>query len=237
MHKTIDAAWVVILGLFIFPFSGCGHYYVVAPHPFVLAEIPPDLPRQPVRVALVRTPAMQKFPTGIGAKERFSERAADAAFQGLADAASLIAAHVETLDHTPTAGFDLVCIPINPYFHVRQEHGHHYLVTLTLEVTVIETASGNKRGLLLEAEGATGKRPVVSLETIGAATEQKPAGVTGALIDGGNFDEAVNNALFYLALDFAEKLKKRAEQFVRGNAVSLIGEPTEYSDAEYPYRP
>jgi hypothetical protein len=195
--------------------TGCGPLFVVAEHPFVVAEAPADLPRLPLRVVLLRTPAMQRFPVKIGRDEHFGERLAWSTMQGLRDAASLVAAGATISEDMPMSDVDLICLPSNPYFDAQWDERRRLTVTITLEVTVIEPRTNTQRGLLLQAEGRPGRRPDMPLRISSPGSMQTwTVGVTGAWINGGGFDEAVNNALFHLCLDFAEKLQKRGVQYL-----------------------
>jgi len=197
-------------------FLACAPTFTVAEHPFVLAEAPSGLPRLPLRVVLLRTPAMQRIPTEYGRDEHFGERLANAAMQGLRDAAALVVTDVAIADQIPAGNIDLLCLPTNPYFEATWDEHQKLHVTITLEITVIEPRTGAQRGLLLQGEGAPGRRPAVPIQlSSNDSGEAWNVGVTGARVHGSRFDEAVNNALFYLSLDFAQKLQKRGAQYLR----------------------
>ena len=210
---------LLLCGVVLLAALGCMRGYQVATHPFVHAQIPDDFPKLPLRVALIKTPAMEKISVNVGEEHRLGEALGRAAFQGLFDAARLSVRHVEILDQPPAAGFDLICTPTNPYFQWRKNADRRAIVQITMEVMVREVATGKEWGLLLEAEGRPGRRPAVPIEYESLLTgEEKQGGVTGAIIRGSRFEEAINNALFYLALDFADKLRKRGEKILPGNA-------------------
>lgn len=195
---------------------GCARGYHVAPVPFVHSEIPGDLPRLPLRVALVRTAAMDTVATGVGEQQDLGGAIARAAVRGLYEAARLVATDVQQFDGAAVGEFDLICTPTNPFFEMRRHREDRFIVNLTLEVTVLEVATGRERGLLLSAEGRPGRRPAVPIKVRsldGRMTRR--AGVTGAVVDATHFEQAVNNALFYLALDFYDKLHARGEALVR----------------------
>lgn len=215
-HRLSITLSLIIAGCLCLLGFGCANVFVIADHPFVIAEQPSDMPQFPLRVAIVRTAAMSKFETPFPEKELVGERLARATLDGLAVGASLVFAEVRVVDQEPTTGFDLVCLPTNPYFEMREGREVRVTVELTLEVIVKEPATGVERGLLLAGQGAPGRRPAVPIrindpETGGEMT----AGVTGALVHGGALSEAMNNALFYLSLDFAVKMQKRGRQVYR----------------------
>ncbi len=196
--------------------AACGRMFFIADHPFVLAEEPPGMPRLPLRVAILRTPAMRKIPTKIGQDELYGERLAIALMQGLRDAGSLVVKEIWVAETMPQTDVDLICLPTNPYFDAQWDERKHLRVTMTLEVTVIESRTGAQRGLLLQAEGTPGRRPALPVHISDPDTSETwNAGVTGAWVQSSRFDQAVNNALFYLSLDFAEKLQKRGAQYLR----------------------
>lgn len=195
--------------------GGCAEHLTVAPHPFVLSEVPDDFPKLPLRVAVVRTDAMKKFPNPLDPDLKLGEKMATAAFNGIVEAARLVATEVVAFDGQPVGQFDLVCLPTNPYMDVRTNRSGRPTVYLTMEV-LLRTADNRERGLLLEADGHPGRRRAVPIRLEPSdGGPSREAGVMGAIIYGSHFEEAVNNALFYLALDFAEKLRKRGEQILR----------------------
>jgi len=195
---------------------GCARGVRVASVPFVHSEVPADLPRLPLRVALVRTPAMATIPTSVGEKDDLGGAMARSAMRGLYDAARLVVTDVQLFDGEPVGDFDLVCTPTNPFFELRQNHDDRFIVNLTMEVIVRETRTGRERGLLLAAQGRPGRRPAVPIEVRSLdGRVRRRAGVTGALVDATYFEQAVNNALFHLSLDFQEKLSTRAAALLR----------------------
>lgn len=206
--------FLLLLPMIAFPI-GCARRYFVADHPFVLAEVPANLPRIPVSVALVKSDAMERFDLDISSDDEFGSRVAAAAMQGLYDAASLIVSEVRLVDSAAVEPADITCIPTNPYISIRRDRQRRVAVSITLEVTVIEKGTGTQRGLLLSAEGSAGKRPAVPIRVCPPGCDQEwQIGVTGALLYYGTyFEQAVNNALFFLSLDFAEKLQKRAANY------------------------
>ena len=211
----------LLFALSALPMGGCAKVFVIAEHPFIIAEVPENLPKQPLRVALVQTEAMAEIPTSFGGRDDFDRRLARSVMQGLADAGSLVVEQFDRVDEIPTTGYDLVCLPSNPYFESRRDRRYKYIITMTLEVTVLELSTGNKRGMLLEASGIAEKRPAVPIRISTPDREQTfTAGVTGALVYGGYFEQALNNALFYLSLSFAEKLQKRGARYMRDLAES-----------------
>ncbi len=196
--------------------AGCAKVFFVADEPFLIAEQPPDMPQFPLRVAIVRTDAMGAFVTPFPEKERVGERLAKATIAGLAASASLVFDEVRIVDEEPTAGFDLVCLPTNPYFEMREGREPRVSIELSLEVVVKEPATGNRRSLLLSGIGGPGRRPAVPIRVSDPDTGLgMTAGVTGALVPGGPVSQAMNNALFYLSLDFAMKMQHRGRQVYR----------------------
>jgi len=196
--------------------TGCAKSYVIADQPFLVAEAPADLPKMPLRVAIVRTPAMKRVAVGFDEDGEYGSRLAAAMLNGMQTAATLSIRQVDLVEQTPTGGYDIICLPANPYFDVRRSRRNMVEVTLTLEVTIVETATGKQKGMLLEAEGVPGKRPAIPIQIqTRRGVERTQAGVTGALIYSSRLDQAVNNALFYLSLDFGEKLQKRALEMLR----------------------
>jgi len=198
--------------------AGCASPWAIARHPFIVSEAPPDFPRLPVHVALVRTAAMRAFPTQIGGKDPIGERLAAAAMEGMLAAARLLVAQADLYDAAAPAGYDLVCTPTNPFLEIRNDRDG-LVVTLSLEVVVRDSAEAPVRGMLLTGEGRPGRRPTAPIDARPSdGGPAKTAGVMGAPIYASPLEEALNNALFYLSLDFAEKLRKRAQKTVEQRA-------------------
>jgi hypothetical protein len=195
--------------------AGCSSPLRIAGRPFIVSDVPPDFPRLPLRIAVVRTGAMQAFPTRLAEKELLGQKLAESALQGMVEAARLIAVQADLLDAPPAAGYDLILTPANPYFDLQSDsEGLH--VTLSLDVAVRDPARQKERGLLLSGEGRPGRRRTAPVELQPRdGGPAKIAGVMSAPIHASPIEEALNNALFYLALDCAEKLYKRGQQIIQ----------------------
>ncbi len=215
LRLSVNIFLLVTLGLWLST-AGCAKVFFVADEPFLIAEQPPEMPHFPLRVAIVRTAAMGAFSTPFPQKERVGERLAEATIAGLAAGASLVFAEVHILAEEPASGFDLVCLPTNPYFEMREGREPRVNIELSLEVVVKEPATGHERSLLLSGSGGPGRRPAVPIRISDPDTGLGvTAGVTGALVHGGAISQAMNNALFYLSLDFAMKMQHRGRQAYR----------------------
>jgi hypothetical protein len=196
--------------------AGCARSFRIAGAPFVHSEVPADFPKAPLTVALVDSRAMRRIPTTVGKKFDLDKLLAAGAMQGLYDAARLVAQHVVRVAPGEASEADLICTPSNPTFELRRHPEDRFIVLLTMEVTVRDAATGKERGLLLSSEGRPGRRPAVPIEaTLPDNGRRVGGGVTGALISGSPFEQAVNNALFWLALDFSEKLMAPARDAAR----------------------
>ncbi|MDP8225668.1 MAG: hypothetical protein P9L99_20075 [Candidatus Lernaella stagnicola] len=215
MRSIRNFSLILVIAALAFALA-CTRSYEIARRPFVHAEIPEDFPKLPLRVALVKTSALDRVPAGVGEKYGLDKQLGLAIANGLFDAARLAVEQVEWVEEPTGKEFDLICVPQNPYFEFRKHRENRFLVQFTMEVIVREVDTGRERGLLLQSEGVPGRRPAVPVAYRSLATgAQQKAGVTGALTHGTRFEQAINNALFYLSLDFAEKLRKRGESILR----------------------
>jgi hypothetical protein len=199
--------------------AGCSSAVMIARQPVIYSEVPPDFPRLPLRVALVRTTAMREFPNPFTGFKNLGKQMADAAMQGMLAGAQLAVSQADLLDEAPTAGYDLICTPVNPYFDWQPDMHRRGVFTLSMEVVVRDPRSGAERGMLLEAEGKPGHRPKALIEARPVdGGPSKKAGLIGPPFRASDFEEAANHALFFLGVDFAEKLRKRGEQMLAERA-------------------
>jgi hypothetical protein len=213
MHESPRIRLIIICLFALVAFDCASTVLMVAPQPFVVADAPADLRRLPLRVAIVRTPALNALPAELEDDDAFGKKLTAALLRGMQAAASLTVQTVDITDDPPAGAYDLVVFPTNPYFEIEPDRERHWVVTMTLEVIVRDAATGQERALLIEATGPSGKRPVVTLQMPGTnGAPARTVGVMGAPIQAGRFTQAINNALFYLSLDFAEKFHKRVGQ-------------------------
>jgi len=195
----------------------CTARYRIAAEPFVPADVPAGFRPLPLKVAIVRTEQMQRIPTDFGEKEGVDRQLAEAALHGLVTAAGLVAEEAALLEAPPAAGdFDLVFIPTNPYLEIGKNEYRELLITITFDVIVQETGDNKERRMLLEGEGQAGKRPALPVKFRSYPDGPKMRiGVTGALLyDLTHLEQALNNALFRLSLNFAKELHRRGERLL-----------------------
>lgn len=192
--------------------TACTARYLIANEPFVPAAVPAEFQPLPLKVAVVRTEQMQRIPVDFGEKEELDRVLAEAAMRGLLAAAGLVFQEAVLLDAPPAAGvYDMVFTPTNPYLELGKNEYRELLVTITFDVIVQEAGDTKERRMLLEGQGRTGKRPVVPVKLKSFPDGPKMrVGVTGALLyDTSPLEQALNNALFRLSLNFAKELHRR----------------------------
>lgn len=167
---------------------------------FHVAQQPEAQKKAPLSVAIVRRPHFAKFP---GMNAELNSAVDKALFDGLREATSAMVRDVAVLDEMPAAGFDAV-VQVSDFY---KEVDPGPSVTLSMDVTILRLSDGHKIGMLVEGIGRPGPRPIATW-----MRDDGEYGVMGSTLRNPREGQAINNALFALIFDFAQKFDRRLGQ-------------------------
>jgi hypothetical protein len=189
----------VLMASLLFLAIACTSAIRIAP-PLQIDGTPDEQKKDPLSAAVVR----EAFVIGIKSETEpaLASKVRDALIQGLADATKIIVARADIVEKKPDSGYDFAVIPANFYYSVEPSGD----IVMSMDVSVVRLKDGKVFGMLIEGSGQPGPRPIMNWKG-----REKTVNISGTFLANGSYGRALNNALFYLTLDYLNKLDRRME--------------------------